>query len=150
MNPKDLLKNARAYFWDETFAIIRSDHTYPEAFANIIDKDETTVIIDQTKLRNTKPAGIENQNISRINKKTISDIEEQNLSEAEKNWKILTLDVVFPLDTVGILAKISGALAEKGISVLTISAYSRDHFLIREKDMDNAVAVFESLGISVH
>jgi hypothetical protein len=150
MNPEDYLKNARAYFWDETFAIIRSEHIYPEAFANITDKDEITVIIDQSKLENTGPAEIDNRDLSRINKKNISGNEKHNHSESEKNWKILTLDIVFPLDIVGILAKISGVLAERGISVLTISAYSRDHFLIREKDMQEAIAALKSLGISVH
>lgn len=134
MNPEDFLKNARAYFWKESFAIIKAKHTHPEAFANIIDKDEITVIIDQSKLRNT----------------SLSEIENQDLSENEIGWKILTLDVVFPLDTVGILAKISGALAERGISIMTISAYSRDHFLIREKDMEAAVSALELLGITVH
>jgi hypothetical protein len=131
MRPEDHLKNAKAYFWKESFAIIRSDHTHPEAFANITDKDEITVIIDQDKVEN------------------IYDITtgHQSLEEAEKNWKILTLDVVFPLDTVGILAKISGALFEHGISIMAISAYSRDHFLIREKDMVTTVTALESLGI---
>ena len=133
MNPEDFLKNARAYFWKESFAIIKAKHTHPEAFANITDKDEITVIIDQSKLRNT----------------SLSEIEKQDLSENEKGWKILTLDVVFPLDTVGILAKISSAMAERGISIMTISAYSRDHFLIREKDMVAAATALESLGISV-
>jgi hypothetical protein len=133
MNPEDFLKNARAYFWEESFAIIKAKHTHPEAFANITDKDEITVIIDQSKLRNT----------------SLSEIEKQDLSENEKGWKILTLDVVFPLDTVGILAKISSAMAERGISIMTISAYSRDHFLIREKDMVAAATALESLGISV-
>jgi hypothetical protein len=134
MKPEDHLKNTTAYFWDETFAIIKAKHTYSEAFATITDKDEITVIIDQSKLDNTNHSAIENY----------------NLSETERNWKILTLDVVFPLDTVGMLAKISGALAKRGISIMTISAYSRDHFLIREKDMDAAAAAFKSLGISVH
>jgi len=133
MNPEDFLKNARAYFWKESFAIIKAKHTHPEAFANITDKDEITVIIDQSKLRNT----------------SLSEIENQDLSENEIGWKILTLDVVFPLDTVGILAKLSGAMAERGISIMTISAYSRDHFLIREKDMVAAATALESLGISV-
>jgi hypothetical protein len=74
----------------------------------------------------------------------------QSLEEAEKNWKILTLDVVFPLDTVGILAKISGVLFEHGISIMAISAYSRDHFLIREKDMVTTVTALESLGIKFY
>ena len=150
MRPEDHLKNAKAYFWKESFAIIRSDHTHPEAFANIVDKNEITVIIDQTKLKGHYQLTSENQDSFKIDKQSFSDFDEQNLSETEKDWKILTLDVVFPLDIVGILAKISGALAERGISIMTISAYSRDHFLIREKDVVTTVNALESLGIKFY
>ena len=124
MQPEDYLKNSKAYFWKESFAIIKADQSYPDAFAVITDKDEITVIIDQKKIRETV------------------------LIESEKNWKILTLDIIFPMDTSGILSKISGCLAEKGIPVMTISAYSRDHFLIREKDVDETVTALKSIGIS--
>jgi hypothetical protein len=30
---------------------------------------------------------------------------------------------------------------------MTVSAYSRDHFLVREKDMDDAVTALKSIGI---
>ena len=125
MRPVDYLKNAKAYFWEGSFAIIRTDHAYPGAFANITDKNETTVIIDQCRLGNTI------------------------LSEAEKDWKILTLDVVFPPDTVGILARISGTLAERGISIMAISAWSRDHFLVKQKDIKKATEALNSIGIFV-
>ena len=124
MNPDYYLKNAKAYFWNESFAIIKSDCINPDAFANITDKDEITVIIDQCKL------------------------EINMVPEHEKDWKILTLDVVFAMNTVGILARISGVLAKRGISIMTISAYSRDHFLIREKDMPVAIGALQSIGIS--
>lgn len=125
MKPENYLKNSTAYFWKESFAIIKADQSYPDAFAVITDKDEITVIIDQKKIHET------------------------GLNEAEKNWKILTLDSIFPMDTVGILSKISGCLAEKGIPVMAISAYSRDHFLIREKDVDHTVTALKSIGISI-
>ena len=124
MNPDYYLKNAKAYFWNESFAIIKSDCINPDAFANITDKDEITVIIDQCKL------------------------EINMVPEHEKDWKILTLDVVFAMNTVGILARISGVLAKRGISIMTISAYSRDHFLIKEKDMPVAIGALQSIGIS--
>jgi len=132
MKPEDWFKNAKAYFWEESFAIIKSNQTYPEAFANITDQNEITVIIDQNKLRNTRYPEHNNKKMSAL----------------EKNWKILTLDVVFPLNAVGILARIAGILAEKGISIMAISAYSRDHFLIREENMDKAILALESIGIS--
>jgi hypothetical protein len=125
MRPEEYLKNAKAWFREGSFAIIRADHAHPEAFANITDEKEITVIIDQRRLGNTI------------------------LSEAEKHWKILTLDVVFPLDTVGILARRSGARAERGVSIMAISAYSRDHFLVKEKDIGKATEALNSLGIIV-
>ncbi len=129
----DCLKNAKACFREEKFAIIKAKHTHPEAFANITDQYEITVIIDQNKLGNI----------------TYSEFKVDNLSELEKNWKLLTLDVVFSLNTVGILARISGVLAEKGISIMAISAYSRDHFLIREEDISEAIGALKKLGILV-
>lgn len=125
MKPEDYLINAKAYFWKESFAIIKTDQRYQDAFAVITDKDETTVIIDQNKLQ---------KNL---------------LNESETNWKILTLDIIFPMDTVGILSRISGCLAENEIPVMAISAYLRDHFLIREKDVEKAIYVLKHIGISV-
>jgi hypothetical protein len=125
VKPEDYLINAKAYFWKESFAIIKTDQRYQDAFAIITDKDETTVIIDQNKLQ------------------------KNFLNESEKNWKILTLDIIFPMDTVGILSRISGCLAENEIPVMAISAYSRDHFLIREKDVEKAIYVLKHIGISV-
>jgi hypothetical protein len=130
--PRNYLKNAKACFREESFAIIKAKHTHPEAFANITDQYEITVIIDQNKLGNSN----------------YPEFKLDNLSELEKNWKLLTLDVVFSLNTVGILARISGVLAEKGISIMAISAYSRDHFLIREEDMKKAILALEAIGIS--
>jgi hypothetical protein len=48
----DYLKNAKACFREESFAIIKAKHTHPEAFANITDQYEITVIIDQNNLGN--------------------------------------------------------------------------------------------------
>ena len=82
MNPEKHFVNAKAYIWKETFAIIKTDRNFPDAFAVIADKDEITVIIDQEKL---------SKNL---------------INESEKNWKILTLDIIFPMDTIGILSRI--------------------------------------------
>jgi hypothetical protein len=123
--PEEYPGNAKAYFREGSFAIIRTDHAHAEAFAIIRDEKEITMIIDQDKLGNI------------------------SLSKDEKDWKILTLDVVFPLDAVGILAGISGVLAEKGVSIMAISAYSRDHFLVRQKDIRKATEALNSLGIIV-
>lgn len=66
MEQKNYFKNGKVYVWKETFAIIKSNKPYLNAFANVIDKNETTVIIEQSKYN------------------------EENVIEIKKDWKILT------------------------------------------------------------
>lgn len=72
MEQKNYFKNGKVYIWKETFAIIKAKRPYPNAFANIIDNNETTVIIEQSKYNN------------------------EDIIEIEKDWKILTFDMILP------------------------------------------------------
>jgi len=123
---KSYFKNGKICIWKENFAIIKSKKSLPNAFAIIKDKREVTVVINQSKIKN-------NDDIIKI----------------EKNWKILTFDVVLPLDLVGFLAKISKILAEEGISIFVISSYSTDHILIKNKNLDKAINKLKNLGFRV-
>ncbi len=125
MKLEEYLKGGRVYVWKETFAVIKSKKTYLEAFANIIDKNEVTVIIEQSKYN------------------------KEDVIEIEKDWKILTFDMVLPFELVGFLAEISKALAEEGIPIFAISAYSRDHILIKEKDLPKAIRKLRAIGYIV-
>ena len=122
---KNYFKNGKVYIWKETFAIIKSKKSYPNAFVNIIDKNETTVIIEQSKY------------------------DEENVIEIEKDWKILTFDMVLPFGLVGFLAKVSKVLADEKISIFAISAYSTDHILVKEKDLTRAEEKLKELGCIV-
>ncbi|MEA3454009.1 MAG: hypothetical protein U9R12_03645 [Candidatus Caldatribacteriota bacterium] len=66
MDLENYFKNGKIYVWEKTFAIIKAREPNPNAFANIIDKNEITVIIEQSKY------------------------DEENVIEIEKDWKILT------------------------------------------------------------
>ena len=110
---------------EEKFAIIKAKKTEPKAFANITDKNEITLIIDQKVY------------------------DESNVIEIEKDWKIITLDIIFPMNVVGVTAKISSAMAKEEITIMHIAAFSRDHFLIKEKDLSRAMKVLEKLGIKI-
>ena len=125
MDLKKYFENGKVYVWKETFAIIKSKKPYLNAFANIIDKNETTVIIEQSKC------------------------DGKNIIEIEKDWKILTFDMVLPFGLVGFLAKVSKALADEKISVFAISAYSTDHILVKEKDLTRAEEKLKDLGCIV-
>ena len=47
---------------------------------------------------------------------------------------------IFQFPWIGILAAITAILAQKSISVFAISTYDTDYILVKDKDIDNAVA----------
>jgi hypothetical protein len=122
MKASNFIKECKFYIWKETFAIVKAKRTGPDAFANIIDRNEITLVIEQKK----------------VNKKEVIEI--------EKNWKILTFDMVLPFGLVGFLATVSKALADEGISIYVISAYSTDHILIKKKDIVKVKKKLKKLG----
>jgi len=125
MDLENYFRNGKVYIRKETFAIIKSKKFYPNAFVNIIDKNETTVIIEQSKYN------------------------AEDIIEIEKDWKILTFDMILPFGLVGFLAKISKVLADENISIFVVSAYSTDHILIKEKDLTRAEEKLKELGCVV-
>lgn len=96
-----------------------------KVFAVISDKNEITVIHNQ----NTKL---------------------ENVLEVEKDFRLLTFDMTLPFDLVGFMAYISKLLADENISIFTISAYSTDHILLKNKDLGKAISVFEQNGVEVN
>jgi len=122
MNLENYFKNGKIYVWKETFAIIKAKKADFNAFANIIDKNEITVIIDQLKYV------------------------PENVIEMEKDWKILTFDMILPIELVGFLAKVTKVLTDEKISIFAISAYSTDHILVKKKDLKRAKEKLKELG----
>ncbi|MBW3015558.1 ACT domain-containing protein [Candidatus Woesearchaeota archaeon] len=125
MKPEDFLKNGKVIVWKETFAVIKSKKQHKHAFANIIDKNETTVIIDQTEYN------------------------EDDVIEIEKDWKLLTFEMVLPFELVGFLAAVSKVLAEAKVSIFAVSAYSTDHILVKKKDLKKTLSKLKELGCVV-
>jgi hypothetical protein len=125
MKLENYFKNGKVYVWKETFAVVKSKRPLSDAFAVIQDKNEITVVIDQSK------------------------VNYEDVIEIEKDWKILTFDVFLPFELIGFLAKISKVLAEENIGILAISAYSTDHVLVKEKDLLKAIKKLENLGCTV-
>jgi len=122
MKLEDYFKNGKVYVWKETFAVVKSKSPLPDAFAVIQDKNEITVVIDQSRINN------------------------QDVIEVDKDWKILTFDMVLPFVLVGFLAKVSQALADEKISIFALSAYSTDHILVKQKHLARAVKKLKALG----
>jgi hypothetical protein len=53
-----------------------------------------------------------------------------------------------PLDLVGFLALVSGALAERKIPIFVISSYRTDHVLMLERDLEKGIEALGSLGMT--
>lgn len=69
----------------------------------IQDKKEITVNLDQTQLPTDQ------------------------VLQMDRDWKLITFDLVLPLQTIGFLTQVTTVLADDGISVCAHSSYSTDH-----------------------
>ncbi len=126
MELKELFNSCKITIWKEAFAIVKTNTTIPGAFATIVDQNETTVVIDQSKIENATP---------------VIDI--------ERDWKLITFNVVLPFNLVGFLAVISKALADENIPIFVISAFSTDHILVKNDQLAKATNKLKELGCMV-
>jgi hypothetical protein len=67
-------------------------------------------------------------------------------AECERGWRCLRVDGPLGFDLVGVLASLTGPLAEAGISVFAVSTYETDYLLVRSAHLDRAVAVLSEAG----
>ncbi|HYX42304.1 MAG TPA: ACT domain-containing protein [Pyrinomonadaceae bacterium] len=62
-------------------------------------------------------------------------------ARVETGFRLITLDIELGWQTVGYLALVTELLARAGISVGALSAFSRDHLLIKQDDLGAALRV---------
>jgi hypothetical protein len=62
-------------------------------------------------------------------------------AKIETGYRLVTLAIELPWSTVGYFARVTEILAAAGISVGALSAFSRDHLLIKQDDLGNALRV---------
>lgn len=122
------VKGLKAHVRKEKFAItsISSNKLPINPFALIDDNKEITAIVKE------------------------DDLDKMSPIKTEKGYKIITFDEIFPFGTaIGFISKISTALAKKNISILCYSGYSTDHFMIKEKNINDAVSALKELGVVI-
>jgi uncharacterized protein len=110
---------------NKRYSIVKSKKDMKNAFANIINGKEITTIIEQSKL------------------------DKKKIIKVQKNYRLITFDMILPFSLVGFMAKISGALAEENIPIFVISAYSTDHLLVHEKYLSKAINKIKQLGFEI-
>jgi hypothetical protein len=63
--------------------------------------------------------------------------------QVESGWRALKLPGPIPFDQVGVLAGLAGPLAAAGISIFAVSTYDTDYVLVRERDLERALAALQ-------
>lgn len=125
MDPTEFLQGSTVRISEETYAVCRTDHSPPTAFATIEDETETTVVVEH------------------------DDVGSVDVSAVESGWKRLTFEMNLPFELVGFLATVATALAEADVSVFVLSSYTTDHVFVKENNLDAAVPQLEQLGCDV-
>ncbi|MDQ3322863.1 MAG: ACT domain-containing protein [Acidobacteriota bacterium] len=62
-------------------------------------------------------------------------------AKTEGNFRLLTFNIELDWNVVGFLAEISRILAEANITIGALSAFSRDHILVKQQDLGKALKV---------
>ena len=96
-----------------------------EHFLVSVDRDEITVVTKEDKLP------------------------ELDLIEKNKDfYSLIAINVSVPFYSVGLLATISSALADREMNVLIVSTYSKDYFMVRVERLLEATESLAGLGFT--
>jgi len=134
-NVRELLRKTRVEVAPETFYLVSLRHEdwlklleNPELsprmsvpFMIFKDTFETTLLLDEIDFGTIRHA--------------ILDAKRQG------NFRLLTFDIELDFTIVGFLAEVARILADAEISIVALSAFSRDHLLIKQEDLAKALKV---------
>lgn len=69
-----------------------------------------------------------------------------SIERVERGWRAFQLQGPVPFDVVGVIARLSGALAALGMPVFVVSTYDTDLVLVRESDEERAIQALASVA----
>lgn len=135
MNSIELLKKTRVEVSPETYFVIslkdsewhkllESPELSPRMTAPFMifkDKWEITLVIDETDFQTCRHA--------------VRD------AKVEGGFRLVSFDMPMDFSVVGYFAEISKILAQAKIPILALSAFSRDHLLIKQDNLAKALKV---------
>ena len=67
-------------------------------------------------------------------------------TDREDGWRAFRIEGVLDFSLIGILAKISGILADAGIGIFVVSTYNTDYILVKEENLEQALEVLQTAG----
>ena len=72
-----------------------------------------------------------------------------NVIERDDGWKGFRIQGVLDFSLIGILAKISGILADNDIAIFAISTYNTDYILIKKENYQKAINTLNDAGYKI-
>src|ERR671921_3031313 len=129
----ELLRHSRVEVAPETYVLVGLRHAdwarllenpelSPRAESNFMllrDPFEVTLLLDESDWRSMRHAARD--------------------ARVESGFRLVTLGVELGWDVVGFLAHVTAILAAAGVAVGALSAFSRDHLLIKQDDLGKAL-----------
>ena len=133
----ELLRQAKVGVAPETYVLVGLRHAdwarllespelspRPEApFMLLADTREVTLLLEEDDWRAMRHAARD--------------------ARVESGFRLVTLDIELDWNVVGYLARVTAILAAEGVSVGALSAFSRDHLLVKQQDLGT---VLRALG----
>ena len=72
-----------------------------------------------------------------------------NTTERSDGWKAFRIEGKLDFTLIGILSKISTALAKNNIGILAVSTFNTDYILVKAEDFDKAMTVLDEKGYRI-
>ena len=72
-----------------------------------------------------------------------------NTLAREDGWRGFRVQGPLDFSLVGILSKLSGALAAAGIGLFAVSTYNTDYILVKAEDFDRAMGILARAGYDI-
>ena len=73
----------------------------------------------------------------------------EHVLECEDGWRAFRIEGVLDFSLIGILARISGLLAEQSIGIFVVSTYQTDYILTKKEQFERALEVLSRAGYAL-
>jgi hypothetical protein len=133
VNVEELLRRTRVEVAPGTFVVVGLRH---EEWRRLLESPELSPRADATMMLLRDPFEVTlvlEEEDWRAMRHAARD------ARVEPGFRLVTLDVELPWNVVGYLARVAEILAAEGVSVGALSAYTRDHLLIKQSDLGRAL-----------
>ncbi|MBR6766929.1 MAG: ACT domain-containing protein [Clostridia bacterium] len=73
----------------------------------------------------------------------------ENCTHRDDGWKAFRIDGELDFSLIGILAGISGLMAENGIGIFAVSTYNTDYVFVKKENHDRALRILRESGYTI-